>query len=171
MFSHPHSPKSQTCVRLFSKILGNTWMVHNDNVFLIWLNYFWNRINAKLTTEIFYSSRLKRCEVPYLMTWAHNAGIKIIKRDYTTQHPNQIQIICCTHKKNITVLPLDYYYRDQKWTVNKENFLVEHHWVCKEMFWQVCYTTYPWQLCWQAFSVSFHKNSPCQFLAKASYCI
>lgn len=49
------------------------------------------------------------------MTWVHNAAIMITKiRDYTTQPPNQVQIICCTHKKNITVLPLDYYCRDKK---------------------------------------------------------
>lgn len=63
VFSHPHSPKSQTSVRLFSKILANTYMVHNDKAFLKWLNELILKLNKCNTGNgnSLYSSGLKRC--------------------------------------------------------------------------------------------------------------
>lgn len=64
--------------------------------------------------EIFCSSSLKRCQVPYSMTWACNVGIMIIKSKklyYTASKSSSDYIF---HKKNIAVLPLDYYCRDQQ---------------------------------------------------------
>lgn len=94
-------------------------------------------------------------------------------RDYTTQHPNQVQIICCTHKKNITVLPLDYCCRDPKGMVNKEKhyyYLWNAMESAKRCFGRYVLPHSPDNLWWQALSVPLHKHRPCQFPATASFC-
>lgn len=94
-------------------------------------------------------------------------------RDYTTQHLNQVQIICCTHKKNITVLPLDYCCRDPKGMVNKEKhyyYLWNAMESAKRCFGRYVLPHSPDNLWWQALSVPLHKHRPCQFPATASFC-
>lgn len=94
-------------------------------------------------------------------------------RDHTTQHPNQVQIICCTHKKNKTVLPLDYYYRYQKWMVNKESYwyylwnIIES---AKRCFGRYVIPHFPDNCADKHFLFPSTKISPCHFLAMASYC-